>query len=54
MGFPAAWNVALAEIADLCGGAPTGTLTDATASYVVTQVYLNSTAACSTGNDTSP
>ncbi|HLY05006.1 MAG TPA: hypothetical protein VKR31_04600 [Rhizomicrobium sp.] len=53
--FPQAWNTSDGyEIADLCEGAPTGTLTDATTSYEVTQVYLNSTAACSTGNYTSP
>jgi hypothetical protein len=32
----------------------TGTLTDATASYEVTQVYLNNTEACGTGNYNSP
>jgi hypothetical protein len=52
--FPQAWNTSSGyEIADLCGGY-SGTLTDATGSYEVTQVYLNSTAACSTGNYTSP
>lgn len=52
--FPQAWNTFNGyEIGDLCEGY-TGTLTDVTASYEVTQVYLNSTAACSTGNYTSP
>ena len=52
--FPQAWNTSNGyEIGDLCEGY-TGTLTDVTTSYEVTQVYLNSTAACSTGNYTSP
>jgi hypothetical protein len=52
--FPQAWNNASGyEIADLCEGYD-GTLTDKTASYEVTQVYLNSTGACSTGNYKSP
>jgi hypothetical protein len=52
--YPQAWNTSDGyEIADLCEG-DTGELTDATTSYEVTQVYLNSTAACSTGNYTSP
>ncbi|HEX3429754.1 MAG TPA: hypothetical protein VHT03_02615 [Rhizomicrobium sp.] len=51
--YPQAWNTSDGyEIGDLCSGS--GTLTDATRSYTVTQVYLNSTAACSTGNYTSP
>ena len=52
--YPQAWNTSNGyEIGDLCEGY-TGTLTDSTTSYEVTQVYLNSTAACSTGNYTSP
>lgn len=52
--YPQAWNTSDGyEIGDLCEGY-TGTLTDATTIYEVTQVYLNSTAACSTGNYTSP
>jgi len=52
--FPQAWNTSDGyEIADLCEG-DTGTLTDETASYEVTQVYLDDLASCSTGNYTSP
>ena len=52
--YPQAWNNSDGyEIADLCEGY-SGTLTDATRSYTVTQVYLNSLAACSTGNYQSP
>jgi hypothetical protein len=52
--FPQAWNTSDGyEIADLCEG-DTGTLTDQTTSYEVTQVYLNNLASCSTGNYTSP
>jgi hypothetical protein len=52
--FPQSWNTSDGyEIADLCEG-NTGTLTDPTTSYEVTQVYLNSLASCSTGNYTSP
>lgn len=52
--FPQAWNTSDGyEIGDLCEGYQ-GTLTDPTRSYVVTQVYLNSLAGCSTGNYTSP
>ena len=52
--FPQAWNNSSGyEIGDLCEGYA-GTLTDQTASYEVTQVYLNSLAGCSTGNYTSP
>jgi hypothetical protein len=52
--FPQAWNNSSGyEIADLCEG-DTGTLTDPTASYEVTQVYLNNLANCSTGNYSSP
>ena len=51
--FPQAWNTSDGyEIGDLCGNS--GTLTDSTRSYVVTQVYLNSLANCSSGNYTSP
>ncbi|HEY3639222.1 MAG TPA: hypothetical protein VGK90_13825 [Rhizomicrobium sp.] len=52
--YPQAWNTSSGyEIADLCEG-DTGTLTDATTSYEVTQVYLNNLAGCSSGNYTSP
>ena len=52
--FPQAWNTSNGyEIGDLCEGY-TGTLTDSTTSYEVTQVYLNSHSGCSTGNYTSP
>jgi hypothetical protein len=52
--FPQAWNNSSGyEIGDLCEGY-SGTLTDQTRSYTVTQVYLNSLAGCSTGNYTSP
>ena len=52
--FPQAWNTSDGyEIGDLCEGY-TGTLTDSTSSYEVTQVYLNSRSGCSTGNYTSP
>lgn len=52
--FPQAWNSSDGyEIGDLCEGYQ-GNLTDKTRSYVVTQVYLNSLAGCSTGNYTSP
>jgi hypothetical protein len=52
--YPQAWNNSDGyEIGDLCEGY-TGTLTDQTTSYEVTQVYLNNLAGCSTGNYTSP
>jgi len=52
--FPQAWNTSDGyEIGDLCEGY-TGTLTDSTTSYEVTQVYLNSLSGCSSGNYTSP
>jgi hypothetical protein len=52
--FPQAWNTSDGyEIGDLCEG-DTGTLTDSTNSYEVTQVYLNSIAGCSSGNYSSP
>jgi len=53
--FPQAWNTSDGyEIGDLCEG-DTGTLTDDTTSYEVTQVWLNiPNNACSTGNYTSP
>jgi hypothetical protein len=52
--FPQAWNNSTGyEIGDLCE-TTSGTLTDKTRSYTVTQVYLNSIASCSTGNYTSP
>jgi hypothetical protein len=51
--YPQAWNTYDGyEIGDLCGN--TGTLTDSTTSYEVTQVYLNSLSNCSSGNYTSP
>jgi hypothetical protein len=51
--FPQAWNDSQGfEIADLCG--TSGTLTKGSKSYTVTQYFLNSTNACSTGNYTSP
>jgi len=52
--YPQAWNNSDGyEIGDLCEGY-SGELTDATRSYEVTQVYLNSKGGCSTGNYTSP
>lgn len=52
--YPQAWNTSDGyEIADLCEGY-SGELTDSTRSYEVTQVYLDSTSACSTGNYQSP
>jgi len=52
--YPQAWNNSDGyEIADLCEGY-SGTLTDQTRSYTVTQVYLNTLASCSTGNYQSP
>ena len=52
--YPQAWNTSDGyEIADLCEG-DTGTLTAGSTSYEVTQVFLNTTNACSTGNYTSP
>jgi hypothetical protein len=51
--FPQAWNDASGfEIGDLCG--TSGTLSAAGINYTVTQYFLNSTGACSTGNYTSP
>jgi hypothetical protein len=51
--FPQAWNDENGfEIGDLCGGS--GTLVAGATNYTVTQVMLNSTGACSTGNYTSP
>ncbi|HEX4510546.1 MAG TPA: hypothetical protein VH328_10715, partial [Burkholderiaceae bacterium] len=52
--FPQAWNTSDGyEIGDLCGNS--GTLTGPKGgSYTVTQVFLNSKAACSSGNYTSP
>jgi hypothetical protein len=51
--FPQAWNDAQGfEIGDLCG--TSGQLTRSGKSYTVTQYFLNSTNACSTGNYTSP
>jgi hypothetical protein len=52
--YPQAWNTSDGYgIADLCEG-DTGTLTDQTTSYEVTQVYLDQIVSCSTGNYTSP
>jgi hypothetical protein len=51
--FPQAWNDSSGnEIGDKCG--TSGTLTAGSNSWTVTQYYLNSTHACSTGNYTSP
>ena len=53
--YPQAWNTSNGyEIGDLCESAPSSTLTAAGKTYVVTQVFLNSTNACSTGKYTSP
>ncbi len=52
--YPQAWNNASGyEIGDLCEGTQ-GKLTAGSTTYWVQQVYLNSTANCSTGNYTSP
>jgi hypothetical protein len=52
--YPQAWNNAAGyEIGDLCQGTQ-GQLTTNSTTYYVQQEYLNSTAACSTGNYTSP
>jgi hypothetical protein len=51
--FPQAWNDENGyEIGDLCGSS--GTLTAGSSHWTVTQVMLNSTSHCSTGNYTSP
>lgn len=51
--FPQAWNDAHGfEVGDLCNF--TGTLTDGVNNYQVTQFYLNSKNACSTGSYQSP
>lgn len=51
--FPQAWNTSDGfEIGDLCSSS--GTLTAGSEHWTVTQYYLNSTGACSTGNYTSP
>jgi hypothetical protein len=51
--FPQAWNRADGyEVADLCNGS--GLLTAGAKTYTVTQYFLNTTGACSTGNYTSP
>lgn len=51
--YPQAWNDSSGfEIGDKCGGS--GQLSDGTNSYTVTQYYINSKHACSTGNYTSP
>jgi hypothetical protein len=52
--FPQAWNTSNGfEIGDLCEGT-LATLTDGTRSWQVQEVYLNTKAACGTGNFTSP
>jgi hypothetical protein len=52
--FPQAWNTSDGyEIGDLCEGTQGELITKKT-TYYVQQVYLNSTANCSTGNYTSP
>lgn len=52
--FPQAWNTSNGyEIGDLCEG-DAGNLTDDVRTYEVTQVWLDTTGACSTGNYTSP
>jgi hypothetical protein len=51
--FPQAWNRADGyEIGDICSGS--GTLVSGAKSWTVTQYFLNTTNACSTGNYTSP
>jgi hypothetical protein len=51
--YPQSWNTTGGyEIGDLCGGG--ALLTKGAATYTVTQVFLNSTGRCSTGNYTSP
>jgi hypothetical protein len=51
--FPQAWNTSDGfEIGDLCG--TSGQLTGHGKSFTVTQYFLNTTGACSTGNYTSP
>jgi hypothetical protein len=51
--FPQAWNDANGyEIGDLCGNS--GQLVAGAKSYTVTQYFMNTTGACSTGNYTSP
>jgi len=51
--FPQAWNDASGfEVGDKCGGS--GTLAGTGGNWEVTQIYLNSKHACSTGNYTSP
>jgi hypothetical protein len=52
--YPQAWNTSDGyEIGDLCQGT-SGQLVTKKTTYYVQQVYLNSTAGCSTGNYTSP
>jgi len=51
--YPQAWNNSTGyEVGDLCSGS--GKLTAGSKSWTVTQYWLNSKAACSTGNYTSP
>ena len=51
--YPQAWNNSTGyEVADLCS--TSGKLSAGTKSWTVTQYYLNTTAACSKGNYTSP
>jgi hypothetical protein len=52
--YPQAWNNSSGyEIGDLCEGTQ-GNLVAGNTTYLVQQLYLNSTAGCSTGNYTSP
>ena len=51
--YPQAWNDSAGfEVGDKCGGR--GTLTSDAGTWTVTEYYLNSLHACSTGNYTSP
>jgi hypothetical protein len=51
--FPQAWNTTGGyEVADLCGNS--GQLKAGAKTYTVSQYFLNTTGACSTGNYTSP
>lgn len=51
--YPQAWNTSTGyEVADLCSGS--GKLTAGAKSWTVTQYWLNTKNACSTGNYTSP
>ena len=51
--YPQAWNTSNGyEVADLCSNS--GNLVAGSKTYSVSQYYLNTTGACSTGNYTSP